>query len=83
MKIYEIWIEGYGVTDAETRYGNPDDSKARKLATIEAENFDQAVLKAIEQSGIGWEYYRYSNGMHEHWLRRIYDNETDARKSYG
>ncbi len=83
--IIEIWMEGYIIQGGEDR--------ARLVATIEADNFDEAVQKynetakipahrrepvAFSQLGANWQ-----NGVWSIWGCRLFDNEADARKSFG
>ena len=70
---FEIWSEGYSVT------GNY--SGAHFHGTVEAENFDEAVMRKFEKN----ETFHYDTVNHKHtlWGCRIFDNETDARRSFG
>lgn len=90
MTEYEIWIGGYAVTGQS--------SGAERLLRIgetnskwEGDTFKQACVKALNElnwpllyealQGLGSCYYDPKNNSY--WGRTFYDNETDARKSFG
>lgn len=79
---FDIWTEGYLATGME---GIP--ARAQKLASnIEADNFINAVKKWYKSepdasSRFGDLSIRDNKAYI--WGCRIFDNETDARKSYG
>jgi len=86
MATFEIWMEGYAVT------GNS--ATAKKLGTYEADSFDAAVaLYEADHAGSVVERYgpeSYTPGTdmtkapkYGIWACRFYDNEQDARKSFG
>ena len=70
-KVYQIWMEGFAIT------GNS--SKATLLGEMEAESFQQACDKYIEENP---EYKKLYSGK-SIWGCRLFDNEADARKSFG
>lgn len=85
-KLFEIWVEGYAATG--------DSGTARKLGEYEAESFDGAVAMfeaenpttKVDHYGPG--SYRPGTDMSKVpkygiWACRFYDNEADARKSFG
>ena len=63
-------MEGYSVT------GNSD--KASLLGEIEAESFQEACDKLVEEKG----YQNLYSGK-SIWGCRLFDNEAYARKSFG
>jgi len=84
---YEIWMEGYAVT------GNQSD--AQMIGEYEADSFDEAVEKlnqeAVEKYG---KVSAVKGGLLDSettkpidnwtiWGCRLFDNEVDARKSFG
>ena len=74
IKAFNLWIEGYACT------GNS--STASFLGTYEADNFENACDKwadTIKEK----EYYQRNGSIASYWGCRIYDNEADARKSFG
>lgn len=79
---FDIWTEGYLATGME---GIP--ARAQKLASnVEADNFIDAVKKWYKSepnasSRFGDLCIRDNKAYI--WGCRIFDNETDARKSYG
>lgn len=74
MKI-EVWMEGYMATG--------EHGPAYKLGEYEADNFDQAIEKLLDSDPENKQYYRQTDGRHYIWSCRLYDNEQDARKSFG
>ena len=76
IKSFNLWIEGYACTG--------DSSPAHFLGTFEAVSFSEACDKWVETlSENGKKYYNRNGGIACFWGCRIYDNETDARKSFG
>ena len=72
---YCLWIEGYSCT------GNS--APAQYLGSFEAPSFNQACEKYNLNGGrlplsYNAEYNEWSN-----WGCRVFDNETDARRSFG
>jgi hypothetical protein len=76
MKKYEIWVEGFSVTGQH--------EKASLLDTIMAESWDDAVKKYMELNP-GRIDIRTLNGkkIYTDWGCKLFDNEKDARKSFG
>lgn len=72
-RVFQIWMEGYRVT------GNSDG--ASFLGEIEAESFQEACDKFLENDP-GWKDL-YSSKNRSIWGCRLFDNEEDARKSFG
>ena len=81
----EIWSEGYSIQGGS--------GKAHLVAVYEADSFNEAVEKynktvIINQnrrSGSGWRKLKadYRDGFWRIWGCRLFDNEADARKSFG
>ena len=75
MKEFEIWSEGYAATG--------EHSEARFHGKMKAESFIQACIKffgnKLDINKDGSMRYTYPSI----WGCRLYDNETDARKSFG
>jgi hypothetical protein len=72
MKTFQIWVEGYAVT------GNR--SGATLLGTYQAESWDEAVQKYMTDNPGRLDVD--SRGYTD-WGCRLFDNEADARKSFG
>lgn len=73
-KMWEIWCEGHSVTGNSTG--------ATLLSTQLASTFDEAVslyIKTAEDSSL----FSRSNDCWTFWGCRLFDNEQDARKSFG
>lgn len=75
MQIFEIWSEGYDVPECK--------SGAKKLGQAEAETFQEACN--IFCSSLHWQE---RNGFYDSkrltiWGCRLFDNEIDARRSFG
>lgn len=76
---YEVWAEGYQT--------NGESSGAFLLGTYEGESFDDAVLSCMmDPKFLKNEHlftYNLGNGRHRYWGCRLFDNESDARVSFG
>lgn len=70
--LWEIWAEGYACTGQHSR--------AQLLAEIKASTFIDAVNKYNKTAELKIE--STENGL-RHWGCRVFDNEADARKSFG
>lgn len=79
-KPWDIWVEGYLCTGME---GIP--SPAYKAGTVEAPSFDEAVRRHVARLPDDQATYwgRSSEGVWSVWGCRVYDNEADARRSFG
>lgn len=87
LKNFEIWVEGYAATG--------ESGTAHKIGEGEGETFDEAVKDYMSKNpnhGIEWnDSRRYSTdeaymNRRSHWniwACNLYDNEADARKSFG
>lgn len=83
MKTWEIWAEGYAATG--------ESGTANLMATIQADNFDEAVeLMLQKKERTDWptirQWYDYRPDRpqkHTIWACRLFDNETDARQTFG
>ena len=79
IKPWQIWSEGFQTSG--------ESSTAKLLDTIEATSFDEAVEKYAtkqypnEKDRNYW--FKNTNGTWSFWGCRLYDNEIDARKSFG
>lgn len=68
-KVFEIWSEGFAATGQS--------GPAALLATVEASSFREACDKHLENSP------NYDAAAGTHWGCHLFDNEADARKSFG
>lgn len=77
MKNFEIWVEGYMATG--------ESGKAMLFGNINAGSFDEAVAKLLEIKPSLKPYYNYNEktGTHSYWGCRMFDNENEARSSFG
>ena len=76
MKQFNIWMEGYRAT------GESD--VARIIGSFWADDFDDAVKQYAEmypRSKVDFD--RFGKGRHAIWACELFDNEADARKSFG
>jgi hypothetical protein len=73
MKTYQVWVEGYRATG--------DQQCAQMLGEYEAESFKAAVRKAAAAKNATLDVDE--GGSLSWWGCRFYDNETDARRSFG
>lgn len=67
---YEVWMEGYSATG--------DHSNARLLGKVIGANFGDAIQK-LEQATL----IESRDGKWYIWGCRLFDNEIDARKTFG
>lgn len=86
-KEFKIWMEGYATTG--------DFEKATMIGTSKGFTFDDAIRNYIEnnpKSGIkknkktrysNEEAYQNRKSNWNIWACNLFDNETDARKSFG
>lgn len=75
IKSFDLWMEGYICTGQS--------SGAEFLGTFTASSFIEACDKWAETLGDEKEYYSKKGDKAWFWGCRIYDNEADARKSFG
>lgn len=76
MPIYEIWIEGYKIMG--------QCGTAKLLGSYSSTSFYEAVEKMLEHELELKKYHHKSkNGTHSIWACQLFDNELDARKSFG
>ena len=70
-----LWVEGFAVTGE--RQG------ASMIGTYEATDLDDAVKQYMEthKGDVDWD--RFGRGRHAIWACEIFDNEGEARKSFG
>ena len=82
--IYPVWMEGYAATG--------ESGKAQLLGVTHAENFIEAVRKLNRRNWIpaykgdphtADDYFSIRDGVPAIWGCRCFDNEADARKSFG
>lgn len=74
---YEVWMEGYSCS------GNH--SGATFLGKFEGQTFAKACEKAVHENfgdDKEFEDYWYAEEL-SYWSCRLYDNEADARQSFG
>lgn len=72
MSVYYIWMSGYLCTGME---GIPE--KAKLVATVEASSFQEACDKHFGNDD------SYNRKNLSYWGCGLYDNEEDARKTFG
>ena len=70
-----LWIEGYAATGER--------GTAQCIGIYEAKDLDDAVKKymAANPNRVDWD--RFGRGRHAIWACEIFDNEAQARKSFG
>lgn len=69
MSRYEVWMEGFQVMEGR--------AEAQCLGSCEAENFLEACKQVCKYDS---NYDPIDNSI---WGCRLFDNEKDARKSFG
>lgn len=77
MAVYSLWVEGYACTG--------ESGPAHFLGSFDAISFNAAVEKWNETNNKHkeWGDLTYHNGNWYAWGCRIFDNEADARASFG
>lgn len=75
---YEIWIEGYIATSEEQVAERICGDGINKWWGV---NFQDACERALKR--LGYEMNLYRKESNTYWGCRLYDNEADARKSFG
>lgn len=73
MKKYPVWMEGFQIT------GNS--ARAKFLGVYEAQTFKAACKKALLDSDRDMSHY--DPKQNTYWGCRFFDNEIDARRSFG
>lgn len=74
LKTIEIWMEGFAITGQ--RQG------ASKLGVYQANTFDEAV-EMYKKENPKSKVHKYEDGGYGWWGCNFYDNEAEARKSFG
>jgi hypothetical protein len=72
MRKYQIWMEGYAATG--------DHAPAEFCGEYEAESFAEACAAWNKERG---ESGYFNTNTLTYWGCRFFDNETDARRSFG
>ena len=75
MKKFNIWMEGYQVAEGH--------GTAKFLGTYFENTFSDACRKAAEDNLRHDEYDRFDPEDNSIWGCRLFDNEIDARESFG
>lgn len=73
MKTFDIWIEGYSATG--------ESGKAQYKGSYQGITFQDACEQMMKEKG--WEMSYYNKDRDTFWGCRFFDNESDARKSFG
>ena len=74
--LYEIWTEGFRVS-GETG------GTAFKVGEQRADSFEEACDLFVKYNPRYQDSYKKVNGIPSYWACRWFDNEADARKSFG
>lgn len=80
-KVWEVWAEGYHVTGCE---GIP--VPANLVGRVRAATFDDAVRAIIDETTSIRErsyFTKHPDGIWTQWGCQLFDNEKDARRSFG
>lgn len=76
-RVWNIWAEGFTAT------GKTSTAWQLNETPVRAESFDDAVLMLIAGSANKVLFDRGRDGEWRYWGCRLYDNEADARDSFG
>lgn len=75
-KSYKVWSEGFSCTG--------DRGTAQFHGEFQAESWDDACKMAFPNDTAGnLKLDRFGPGRHAFWACELFDNETDARRSFG
>ena len=74
MCYYDIWIEGYAATGER--------GSAQRVTIAQGESFKEACVNAY-QRGKFHGYGSFDAKNLSLWACRLFDNEADARRSFG
>lgn len=75
MAMHEIWMEGYRATG--------DRAEARMLGRVEAETFADACDALCSPPEWQAQHGNYDRQRGTVWGCRLFNNEADARRSFG
>ena len=75
MGMHEIWIEGYRASG--------DSAPAQLLGRVDAETFAEACDKLCSPQDWQQRHGNYDRQRGTVWGCRLFNNETDARRSFG
>ena len=73
MKTYHVWAEGYRA--------NGDRANAHLIGSIESDSFENACNTLIRICGM--DDHNWDKEKLTYWGCRLFDNEIDARKTFG
>jgi hypothetical protein len=76
---YEIWSEGYSATCQHEKATQLITEEGKRL--WEGETFQKACEAAIRE--LKWDMKFYDAHRNTYWACGFFDNEVDARKSFG
>lgn len=80
MSKYQIWSEGYQVTGNQGTAQRLTFTK-NEDTMWEGETFQKACENALKV--LKWDMSYYDAKRNTYWACRFFDNEADARKSFG
>ena len=75
MKTFNIWAEGFSATGQT--------GEANFIGFSEGMTFLEACNNFSLVNELFGKYYNVNNGVPTHWGCRLFDNEQDARKTFG
>ena len=78
MISYEVWIEGFQITGQSAK---AERLLHKNITLWEASTFQEACEKACIAKD--WDMKYYDKNKNTYWACNFYDNEKDARKSFG
>lgn len=76
MTAWDIWAEGFASN------GGLESATRLTKTPVEADTFDEAVVKHVESASDSHLFHKKDSGW-TYWGCRLFDNETDARASFG
>jgi hypothetical protein len=79
MNKYEVWMEGFIISGQEGKAHRVVSEQGKTL--WEGETFKDAVKQAVQEAIKDKQYYDPERNTY--WGCRFFDNEAEARKSFG
>jgi len=77
IKVHSVclWMQGFSASGQS--------QGASMLGTYQAVDLDDAVKQYIKQNKSDVDWDRFGRGIHAIWGCKLFDNEAEARKSFG
>lgn len=80
IKKFQVWAEGYAAT-GERGTAQHLVKEGETDTEWPGRTFHEACINALRT--LKWDMKHYDNNRNTYWACRFFDNEKDARKSFG